>query len=136
MRILGPNCLGVIAPHFSLNVSFARECRKKGILLLFLSQALYAHQCWIGQLKRKIGFSYFISVGNMLDIDFGDLIDYLGEDEKTESNSIIYRIHNSGKKIYDCRKSLCNFKTNYRIKAGRYPESAKVGIFPYRCDGF
>ena len=85
MRILGPNCLGVIAPHLNLNVSFAPGMPRKGNIALISQSGALCTSVLDWAIEKKIGFSYFLSVGNMLDVDFGDLIDYLGEDEKTGS---------------------------------------------------
>ena len=85
LRILGPNCLGIIAPHHNLNVSFAPGNPKKGNIAFISQSGALCTAVLDWAIEKKIGFSYFISIGNMLDVDFGDLIDYLGEDEKTDS---------------------------------------------------
>jgi acetyltransferase len=76
--------------------------------------------------EKKIGFSYFISVGNMADIDFGDLIDYLGEDEKTESILLYIESITQARKFMTAARAFATSKPIIAYKAGRYPESAKV----------
>ena len=85
MRVVGPNCLGLIVPASSLNASFAASMPLAG-RLAFVSQsgalctALLDWAC-----DRALGFSYFISAGNMLDVDLADLLDYLAQDDATDA---------------------------------------------------
>src|SRR6185436_19925657 len=83
MRIIGPNCLGVMAPHASLNATFAGTMARPGSIA-FLSQSgalCTAILDW--SLREMVGFSAFVSTGSMLDVGWGDLIDYLGDDPAT-----------------------------------------------------
>jgi acetyltransferase len=85
LRILGPNCIGMLMPHVGLNASFAHIGAEPGELA-FVSQSgalVTAMLDWAG--SRGIGFSNFISLGEHADIDFGDLLDYLGSDAKTRA---------------------------------------------------
>ncbi|MGB9893895.1 MAG: CoA-binding protein, partial [Candidatus Saccharicenans sp.] len=85
MRILGPNCLGVISPGLNLNASFAADMPLNGHIAFISQSGALCTSILDWSLEEKIGFSYFVSIGNALDIDFGDLIDYFGEDENTKS---------------------------------------------------
>jgi acetyltransferase len=85
MRVLGPNCLGFIVPEASLNVTFAHGMPKAGSVAFISQSGALCTSVLDWALEQGIGFSTFVSVGNMLDTDFGDLIDYLGEDERTRS---------------------------------------------------
>ena len=85
MRILGPNCLGVISPGFQLNASFAASMPLNGHIAFISQSGALCTSILDWSLEEKIGFSYFVSIGNAIDIDFGDLIDYFGEDENTKS---------------------------------------------------
>lgn len=87
MRILGPNCLGIIVPSLNLNLSFASGMPANGHIAFVSQSGALCASVLDWALEEKIGFSYFVSVGNALDVGFGDLIDYFGEDEK--SNSMI-----------------------------------------------
>ncbi len=85
LRILGPNCLGIMAPHAALNASFAAGMPQQGHVA-FISQSgalCTAVLDWAAQ--ENIGFSHFVSVGNMLDVSIGDLIDYFATGRWTES---------------------------------------------------
>lgn len=85
MRIIGPNCLGVMSPVSGLNATFAGAMAKRGSVA-FISQSgalLTAILDW--SLSANVGFSAFMSLGSMLDVGWGDLIDYLGDDPNTQS---------------------------------------------------
>src|SRR5262245_7300215 len=85
LRILGPNCVGLLVPGIGLNASFAHTAALKGNLA-FVSQSGALVTAVLDWAKsRDIGFSHFISVGERADVDFGDLIDYLGGDPATRA---------------------------------------------------
>src|SRR5262249_46977238 len=85
MRVLGPNCLGVMSPWAGLNATFAAGMALPGNVA-FVSQSgalLTAILDW--SLRENVGFSAFVSAGSMLDVGWGDLIDYLADDPQTTS---------------------------------------------------
>ena len=85
LRVLGPNCIGALAPHIGLNASFAHLDARPGELA-FVSQSgalVTAMLDWAR--ARDIGFSHFISLGEQADVDFGDLLDFLASDPKTRA---------------------------------------------------
>jgi acetyltransferase len=126
LRILGPNCLGIIAPHHNLNVSFAPGNPKKGNIAFISQSGALCTAVLDWAIEKKIGFSYFISIGNMLDVDFGDLIDYLGEDEKTDSILLYIESVTNARKFMTAARAFATTKPIIAYKAGRFPESAKV----------
>ena len=84
MRLIGPNCLGVMRPQGGLNATFAAQTARAGSVG-FLSQSgalCTAILDW--SLRVQVGFSVFVSIGSMLDVGWGDLIDYLGDDPYTK----------------------------------------------------
>jgi acyl-CoA synthetase (NDP forming) len=85
MRLIGPNCLGVMNPLIGLNATFSQAIARSGNVA-FLSQSgalLTAILDW--SLREEFGFSAFVSTGSMLDVGWGDLIDYFGNDPNTKS---------------------------------------------------
>src|SRR5215467_14265105 len=85
MRLVGPNCLGMMNPWVGLNATFARNIARPGNVA-FLSQSgalLTAILDW--SLREQVGFSAIVSTGSMLDVNWGDLISFYGEDPKTQS---------------------------------------------------
>jgi len=130
MRIIGPNCLGVIRPSANLNATFANRTPKPGgIAFLSQSGALgTAVLDWAA--SRDVGFSAFVSLGTMLDVDFGDLIDYLGADPVTRS-IIIYleslgNTQASARKFMSAARGFARTKPIILIKPGKFQESRKA----------
>ncbi|MEO8525620.1 MAG: CoA-binding protein, partial [Caldimonas sp.] len=85
LRVLGPNCLGLLNPHAGLNASFAHtDALAGGVAFVSQSGALVtAVLDWAK--SRRVGFSYMVSLGERADVDFGDLLDYLASDARTRS---------------------------------------------------
>lgn len=127
LRILGPNCLGIIVPGINLNVSFAAAGMPKNGHVAFLSQSgalCTAILDWA--IMGKIGFSYFVSVGNGLDVGFGDLIDYFGEDDNTKSIITYIESVNHPRSFMTAARAFARTKPIIVYKAGRFAESAAV----------
>ncbi len=126
LRILGPNCLGVIVPGLNLNASFAAGIPRAGNIAFISQSGALCSSVLDWAIQEKIGFSYFISTGNCLDIDFGDLIDYVGEDPATRS-IILYLEHlQNARGFMSAARSFARNKPILVYKAGRFPESAEV----------
>ena len=85
LRIVGPNCMGVIRPGANLNASFASEMPATGNLAFVSQSGAICTAILDLAFKERIGFSHFVSIGSMLDVDFGDMIDYLGNDSSAKS---------------------------------------------------
>lgn len=126
LRIVGPNCLGVMATHSALNASFAAAAPDKG-KVAFISQSgalCTAVLDWAFQ--EQIGFSYFVSVGNMLDVDLGDLIDYFANDPWTESILLYVESVKEARKFMSACRSFARNKPIIVYKAGRFAQSAQA----------
>ncbi|MGD9722931.1 MAG: GNAT family N-acetyltransferase [Pirellulales bacterium] len=126
MRIIGPNCLGVIVPQARLNASFAASMPPAG-RLAFVSQsgalctAILDWAC-----DQALGFSQFVSIGNMLDVDFGDMLDYLANDPYTDA-VLLYIESITNARHFMSAARACSFrKPIVACKAGRFAASAKA----------
>lgn len=126
MRIIGPNCLGIIVPGLNLNVSFAGALPKKGHVAFISQSGALCTSVLDWALEGKIGFSNFVSIGNTLDVDFGDLIDYFGEDEQTNSIILYVESITDARKFMTAARAFARTKPIVAYKAGRFPESAEV----------
>lgn len=126
MRIVGPNCLGVMVPAARLNASFAADAPRPGkIALISQSGALCTSLLdWAAQ--EQIGFSHFISLGNMLDVGFGDLIDYCGADPETQSIILYVESISDVRSFMSASRAVSRNKPIIAYKAGRFAESAKA----------
>lgn len=126
MRILGPNCLGIIVPELNLNLSFAPQLPPKGGIAFISQSGALCTSVLDWALEEKIGFSAFISIGNTLDVDFGHLIDYLGNDENTRSILLYVESITDARKFVSAARAFARSKPILVYKAGRFPESAAV----------
>ncbi|MGA7702781.1 MAG: bifunctional acetate--CoA ligase family protein/GNAT family N-acetyltransferase [Thermoguttaceae bacterium] len=126
MRILGPNCLGIIVPGISLNASFAAASPEKGHIGFISQSGALCTSVLDWALDEGIGFSYFVSVGNMLDVSMGDLIDYFGS--ATETRSIILYIESisEAREFMSAARAFSRTKPIVAYKAGRFAESAQA----------
>lgn len=126
MRAVGPNCLGLIVPSRNLNASFARRaCLSGGVALLSQSGALCTAMLeWARD--EGIGFSHFVSVGNMTDIGFTELLDYLADDPQTTSVVLYIEAVTDGRRFLTAAKRCATRKPIVAFKAGRHPAAAKA----------
>ncbi len=126
LRLLGPNCLGLIAPSIGLNASFSHvQARPGNIAFLSQSGALCtAVLDWAN--SNNIGFSYFISLGDKADIDFGDMIDYLAMDPATRAILLYIESIRDARKFMSASRAAARNKPVLAIKAGRVAEGAKA----------
>ena len=127
MRIIGPNCLGVMMPPTGLNATFASRMANPGTVG-FISQSgalLTAVLDW--SLQENVGFSAFVSIGSMLDVDWGDLIYYLGNDTRTESIVIYMESIGDARSFMSAAREVAQTKPIIVIKPGRTEAAAKAG---------
>jgi acetyltransferase len=126
LRILGPNCVGLLVPGIGLNASFAHTDALHGNLA-FISQSGALVTTVLDWAKsRGIGFSHFISVGDRADVDFGDLIDYLGSDASTRAILLYIESIKTPRKFMSAARAAARNKPIIVVKAGRAPEGAKA----------
>lgn len=126
MRILGPNCLGIISPGNKLNASFAADMPKPGNIAFISQSGALCTSVLDYALEGKIGFSHFVSVGNSADVDFADLIDFMGEDENTHSIILYIESISRARQFMTAARSFARQKPIIVYKAGRFAESALV----------
>ena len=126
MRVLGPNCLGVMNPVVGLNATFAATLARPG-KVAFLSQSgalCTAVLDW--SLRELVGFSAFVSAGSMLDIGWGDLIDYFGNDPHTKSILIYMESVGNARAFMSAAREVALKKPIIVIKPGRTAQASKA----------
>ncbi len=124
MRIIGPNCLGIIVPSRRLNVSFASSMPRPGHVAFISQSGALCTSVLDWAIEGKIGFSYLVSIGNSLDVGFGDLIDYFGEDNNTKSIVMYVESLTRARRFMTAARAFARSKPILAFKAGRFPESA------------
>jgi len=126
MRVIGPNCLGIIVPGEKLNVSFAQGMPEKGHIAFISQSGALCSSVLDWALEERIGFSHFVSIGNTVDVDFADLIDYFGEDENTHSIILYIESISEARRFMTAARAFARTKPIVAYKAGRFPESARA----------
>jgi len=126
IRIVGPNCLGVMRPPNGLNATFAGSMANEGDVA-FVSQSgalLTSILDW--SFRENVGFSAFVSIGSMLDVDWGDMIEYLGDDPKTESIVLYMESIGDARSFLSAARDVAQSKPIIVIKAGRTTAAAEA----------
>ncbi len=126
IRIVGPNSLGVMRPSISLNASFANKIAKPGDIAFISQSGALGASILDWSIRKNVGFSNFVSVGTMLDVDFGDLVDYFGTDPKTRSIILYIEAITDAQKFMSAARHFARTKPIIVIKSGKFHESAKA----------
>ena len=128
MRIMGPNCIGLIRPGTGLNASFVKGHPGDGNIAFISQSGALGGAILDWAIKNHIGFSAFVSLGSMIDIDFGDLIDFLGDDQYTRSIMVYMEGVGDARKFMSAARGFARTKPIVIIKPGRFTESAKAAL--------
>ena len=128
MRIIGPNCLGIMNPKIGFNGTFAADIAEKGNIAFISQSGALGTAVLDWSLKEKVGFSSFVSVGSMLDVNFADLIEYFGTDPATKSILIYMENIVDPVRFLEAAKKVAFSKPIVLIKAGRTEESIKAAV--------
>ena len=128
LRIQGPNCLGLMLPPIGLDASFSHIAPRPGSLA-FISQSgalITGIVDWAE--SRGIGFSHVVSIGDMADVDFGDLLDYLSTDTASRAILLYMESLKSAPKFMSAARRAARTKPVVVIKAGRHASGAKAAL--------
>ena len=126
LRVVGPNCLGVMAPHVGLNVSFAARSPLKGDLALVSQSGAVASGMVEWGHARSIGFSAVVSLGDALDVDFGDLLDWFAQDPKTRAILLYIESIGDARKFMSAARAAARAKPVVVVKSGRHAQGARA----------
>jgi acetyltransferase len=126
MRVIGPNCLGIIVPGLNMNVSFASGMPKKGHVGFISQSGALCTSVLDWANEANLGFSYFVSIGNSMDVNFGDLIDYFGQDPNTKSIILYVESITQSRAFMSAARAFARKKPIIVYKSGRFPESARA----------
>ena len=126
LRIIGPNCLGVMNPHTALNATFASAMVRPGKVGFISQSGALCTSILDWSLRENVGFSAFISIGSMIDVGWGDLIYYLGDDPQTQSIVIYMESVGDARSFFSAAREVALTKPIVVIKAGRTEAAAKA----------
>ena len=124
MRVIGPNCLGILVPGLNMNVSFADGMPKKGHVAFISQSGALCTSVLDWAYESNVGFSHFVSIGNSMDVSFGDLIDYFGQDPNTKSIVLYVESIQNARTFMSAARAFSREKPIIVYKSGRFPESA------------
>ena len=119
VRIIGPNCLGVISSRVNLNASFAAQMPLPGSVAFISQSGAVCGAVLDLSIREHIGFSYFVSLGSMLDVNFGDVIDYLGNDPQVGSIVMYMENLTRHRNFMSAARAVARIKPIIVLKAGR-----------------
>ena len=126
LRIIGPNCLGVMSPLTGLNATFAGAMARPGNVGFISQSSALCTAVLDWSLGENVGFSAFISIGSMVDVGWGDLIDYLGSDQQTTSIVIYLETIGDARSFLSAAREVARIKPIIIIKAGRTQAAARA----------
>lgn len=126
LRILGPNCIGALVPGQKLNASFAPGNAAPGQLAFVTQSGALATAMLDWANAHHIGFSHFVSLGDSADVDFGDVLDYLGSDAGTRAILMYMESVKHARKFMSAARAAARNKPVILVKAGRAPAGAKA----------
>ena len=126
IRYLGPNCMGIFSPINGPNASFAGRSYEAGSLAMLSQSGAICRAVLDLAASEKIGFSHFVSVGSMADLDFADMIDYLGNDPTARSIIIYMENMTRPRKFISAARSVSRVKPIIVVKSGRSEAAAKA----------
>ncbi len=128
MRIIGPNCLGIMGPHSGLNATFAKGMAKPGNIGFISQSGALCTAILDWSFEANVGFSAFVSIGSMLDVSWGDLIHYLGDDPHTKSIVCYMETIGNARAFLSAAREVALSKPIIVIKVGETEAAARAVI--------
>lgn len=126
MALVGPNCLGIMNPLNGLNATFAEAVAKPGNVAFISQSGALCTAILDWSFQEQVGFSAFVSTGSMLDVGWGDLIRYFGDDPNTKSILLYIESIQEGADFLAAAKEVSPHKPIIAIKAGRTSEASRA----------
>jgi acetyltransferase len=126
LRVIGPNCLGVMVPPIKLNATFASTIAPSGRVAFISQSGAICTSVLDWATTAGIGFSQFISIGNMLDVGVDDLLDYLAADPFTDSVVLYVESITQAREFMSAARAFSRDKPIVAYKAGRFADSAQA----------
>jgi acetyltransferase len=126
LRVVGPNCIGVLSPRAKMNASFAAHSAKPGDLALVSQSGAIAAGLVVWAVQRNVGFSAIVSLGDKVDVDFSDCLDFFSGDSGTRAILLYIESIDNAKKFMSAARAAARVKPVVVIKAGRHAQGAKA----------
>jgi len=128
VRVIGPNCLGIMRPELGLNATFARGNTLPGSLGLISQSGALCTAMLDWARPNKIGFSSVVSLGGSSDVDFGEIIDYLANDPRTEHILLYIEGIREARRFFSALRAAARVKPVILMKVGRHPTGSRAAV--------
>ncbi|HTT08670.1 MAG TPA: bifunctional acetate--CoA ligase family protein/GNAT family N-acetyltransferase [Gammaproteobacteria bacterium] len=128
LRLLGPNCIGHLNPHIGLNASFSHVDAMTGHMAFIAQSGALCTAVIDWARANDVGFSHVVSLGDMVDVDFGDLLDFLGSDGTTHGALLYVESVTAPRKFLSAARAIARDKPVIAIKAGRSAAGARAAL--------
>lgn len=128
VRVIGPNCLGIMRPELGLNATFARGNALPGTLALVSQSGAVCTAMVDWARPNKVGFSSVVSMGGSRDIDFGEIIDYLVNDQRTEHILLYIEGVRDARRFFSSLRAAARVKPVILMKVGRHPVGSRAAV--------
>ncbi|KPK12977.1 MAG: acetyl-CoA synthetase [Myxococcales bacterium SG8_38] len=128
MRLVGPNCLGMVRPSVGLNATFSKDNALPGSLALVSQSGAICTAILDWANARRIGFSAVVSMGDASDVDFGDMLDYLALDAKTQAILLYVEGVGDARSFMSGLRAAARLKPVVVVKSGRHSEGLKAAV--------
>ncbi|HEX7074250.1 MAG TPA: bifunctional acetate--CoA ligase family protein/GNAT family N-acetyltransferase [Hyphomicrobiaceae bacterium] len=128
LRVQGPNCIGLMVPGIGLNASFSHRAPLAGDLAFLSQSGALATAVIDWTIDRQIGFSHVVSLGDMADVDFGDMLDYLAGDPKSRAILLYMESVTHAPKFLSAARRAARSKPVIVVKAGRHEAGSKAAL--------
>ncbi len=129
LRIIGPNCLGLVSPSAHVNASFSSVPARDGGIACFTQSGAVAAALMDWAYTHAVGFRYVISLGDMADVDFGDMLDYVATDPGTKAVLLYVESVTSARKFMSAARAAARGKPVIVVKSGRHPAASAAARF-------
>jgi acetyltransferase len=126
LRLVGPNCIGIIAPNSRLNASFAARLPQPGDLALISQSGAIAAGLVEWAAQRSVGFSAIASIGDQVDVDLGDLLDFFAVDRTTRAILLYVESIKNARKFMSAARAAARIKPVVVVKSGRHAQAARA----------
>ena len=126
LRIIGPNCVGILVPPVGINASFAHLTPSRGQIAFATQSGAIVTSVLDWAVPRGIGFSHLVSLGDMSDVDFGDMLDYLANERETSAILLYVEGISDARKFMSAARAAARMKPVVVVKAGRHREGARA----------
>jgi len=126
LRIVGPNSLGILVPQVGLNASFATAAPAHGRLAFVAQSGAIVASVVDWADAHSLGFSHLVSLGDMIDVDFGDMLDYLANDGHTRAILLYVEAVTNARRFISAARAAARMKPVIVVKAGRFAEAAEA----------